>query len=436
MLNPSTHQIKKRAFTLIELLVVVSIASFLMAAFGVTLANYLENAREAQTLATLTKVDGLISERTKALERAYSKPEFKTFANQLHKLVVSGDVDGNGTISSTEFPMPGFSREATEILARKSFHRILFPQYFVEDFPFGTQFEKVQSLLNKEHANGTLTIDWSKHEPKTESSEILYYALTRMEILGAPPIGDEFASQELKDTDGDGLLEIVDGWGNPIRFYRSPTRLIKPYGAFGPDGLPGNGPDQLIHLGEVTNAGPSDDHLITTEWRRFAGLFISGLPREPFRTATGGTIVAFDQLGQDPDDPYGLLISEFKRLSPNLSQLSSTGLINTELGQSSPFWNFPTFDVYHKPLVVSAGPDGELGILEPFPTNDFDANGSISGSEDLYSDGQIYEFGHLACPRMVSKPTRTRTPAVAPYSILPIAFSQATDNLTNRRVRR
>ena len=54
-------RIMRRGFTLIELLIVISIVAFLMASLGVVISNYIENAREAQTIATIQKVDGLIS---------------------------------------------------------------------------------------------------------------------------------------------------------------------------------------------------------------------------------------------------------------------------------------------------------------------------------------------------------------------------------------
>ena len=39
-------------------------------------------------------------------------------------------------------------------------------------------------------------------------------------------LSKEFTAQEVADTDDDGLLEFVDAWGEPLRFYRWPTRMI------------------------------------------------------------------------------------------------------------------------------------------------------------------------------------------------------------------
>lgn len=464
-----------QGFTLVELLIVISIAAFLVATLGVTVANYLENAREQQTVATLRKIEGLIAERLKGLERAYKRPDFTTFVTKLQKRLQQGD-SGQGIPL-----MPGFSREATEMLARKMFARMLFPQTLGEGIPFSSEDLNGNAALDTgEDKNGNNSLDYyltildriradqsvsfnlanhtaSLESRRTESSELLYYALTSMELFGIPPVATEFRDTEVRDTDADGLLEFIDGWGRPLRFYRSPTRLIKPYGILGPDGVAGAPGDDdgnglsdnadFSELNYVGPSGPSDDLLIHSEWRTFAGLLIAGLPRAPYQTGSGGVLVNYDQLNQDPDDPYGLLLSEFRRLSITNTYIVPQALVATELSPGSapgwpapnPIWSFPTFDVYHKPLVVSAGPDGELGILEPFPTEDLDGDGSLGPNEDFNGNGQIDLFGHLAIPQLqpTFAPTAATPIPTAPLNppgghILSTAFDQASDNITNR----
>ena len=46
-------------------------------------------------------------------------------------------------------------------------------------------------------------------------------------VEGQGPLGsvfnaDEFSDREVRDTDGDGLPEFVDAWGEPLQFYRWP----------------------------------------------------------------------------------------------------------------------------------------------------------------------------------------------------------------------
>lgn len=71
------------------------------------------------------------------------------------------------------------------------------------------------------------------------SSEVLYEALTTLRMNGPY---SEFSQDDLVDSDVNGLYEIADHWGNPIRYYhhseygseprRFSFRLVSP----GPDG--------------------------------------------------------------------------------------------------------------------------------------------------------------------------------------------------------
>ena len=61
------------------------------------------------------------------------------------------------------------------------------------------------------------------HTHKTARSEMLYAIL----VEGLGPLGsvfnrDDFTDREVQDTDGDGLPEFVDAWGEPLQFYRWP----------------------------------------------------------------------------------------------------------------------------------------------------------------------------------------------------------------------
>ena len=64
------------------------------------------------------------------------------------------------------------------------------------------------------------------HTHKTARSEMLYAIL----VEGSGPLGsvfsrDEFTDKEVQDTDGDGLPEFVDAWGQPLQFFRWPLLL-------------------------------------------------------------------------------------------------------------------------------------------------------------------------------------------------------------------
>jgi prepilin-type N-terminal cleavage/methylation domain-containing protein len=68
-----------------------------------------------------------------------------------------------------------------------------------------------------------LTVVEQNHTHATARSEMLYAIL----VEGTGPLGsvfsrDDFTDREVQDTDGDGLLEFVDAWGQPLQFFRWP----------------------------------------------------------------------------------------------------------------------------------------------------------------------------------------------------------------------
>ena len=63
----------------------------------------------------------------------------------------------------------------------------------------------------------------TNHTHVTARAEVLYALL----VEGAGPWGsvfsrDDFTDREVRDTDGDGLPEFVDAWGQPLQFFRWP----------------------------------------------------------------------------------------------------------------------------------------------------------------------------------------------------------------------
>jgi hypothetical protein len=62
-----------------------------------------------------------------------------------------------------------------------------------------------------------------KHDHKTARSEMLYALL----VEGQGPNGSffnrsDFTNRDVADTDGDGMPEFIDAWGQPLQFYRWP----------------------------------------------------------------------------------------------------------------------------------------------------------------------------------------------------------------------
>jgi prepilin-type N-terminal cleavage/methylation domain-containing protein len=70
----------------------------------------------------------------------------------------------------------------------------------------------------------TMSARLASHTHKTARAEALYALVCE----GIGPTGsffsrDDFAANQVADTDGDGLPEFVDAWGEPLQFYRWPA---------------------------------------------------------------------------------------------------------------------------------------------------------------------------------------------------------------------
>ena len=398
----SQPQLRGRSgFTLIEILIVLTIVSIMAAALGATITNMLTSAREAQTTATLRKIDGLINERQQGLQRAFEGRDFIRYVDSTHERLIAGDPT-NGIPQ-----LYGLSQKAVEAAARKDFSRTFFPQRFVEMLDVrsasGLGADGIPDRIQFDEAYGT-SVTWTgspiqtpvNHDPITESSELLYFALTRMEVFGTPLISvDAFSTREVADTDKDGLPEFIDGWGNPLRFYRWPTRLFKPFGLLGANAVPGAAGDDtdsppgadFNDLYEIGWQG-TDDVVISSDVRFLARTYIEGIPRGPVLVGGLPIVGDYDQLNVDPDDAFGILLEQAKLLTAH-------GINMLDAISES---RYHTLDTYHRPLVVSAGADGIPGLYEPFHNEDtIQANGVLDAGEDANGNG-LLDLGILAQP--------------------------------------
>lgn len=286
---------------MVELLVVIGLIMFLMSISIVALGSALGIARQRATQATILKIHGLMQQRIDAFNRAMERTNLQPNIDKMVR-----DLG----ITYRKSQEDKFYR----VLVKKQIFQSRFPQNFNE-----------RSLTVPNPA---------LHQTQTESAALLYWLMTNSEVFGIAPVDEsEFSASEVKDTDGDGLMEFVDGWGRPLRYYRWPTQLFRP----------GNG---TIPAGVQGTSNPT---LLTQVDRTYANLVWSGLPAPP--VANGD----LDQLSRDPDDPTGQLM----RYARNSSSSNVVTVMTTIQNR------FHTPDTYHAFLIMSAGPDGVLGLGEP-----------------------------------------------------------------------
>ena len=291
----------RRGFTLREILIVVSLIAVLAAFLTMAIGKALTQAKEAATRATLLKLDGMLQQRLEAFRTLMDSPQKQ---NEVRgRIAAKKQQMQNAGIS-------GLNEKMLLLMIYKDYYRNGFAQTLSDNPSLGTTGQPFAGNAGDRY----------------ESSEMLYWMLTTADTFGVPAVDDsEFASTEVADTDGDGRLEIIDAWGQPLRFYRWPTRLLRP-----------GGPATPIN-------------------RALAGLLMKGLPAPP--TAAGD----IDPLSLDPDDQVGVYLAT----------------VNASIMVPADYETlYHTPDTYHMPLIVSSGPDRALGLNEP-------ANNPSITSDDL-----------------------------------------------------
>ncbi|HLJ10082.1 MAG TPA: type II secretion system protein [Planctomycetaceae bacterium] len=310
--SPFTLHSKRGAFTLIEIMIAVSVMAILMTLILSVVGAFISQARDSATKATISKIQALLNSRAQAFDRQMKRKGYLTGSLEYQYVALTP-------------PYSNLPLSTQKIIATKILEARYFPQRYGEIYDatlYGAPATNVPGLYQNATAGQV---------PVLDSSEILYFCLTS-NVLGYTPIGsDAFSPADVKDTDNDGLPEFIDAWGNPLRFYRWPTRLFRSQG-------------QNAN-GQLNNITPADV--------MNAQILFSTLP------VFSGNLQ--NDLARDPDDPLRECATNF--------QVASNGKIFENFVDAKSGVIFHTPATYHVMLVVSAGPDGELGLYEPNDTN-------------------------------------------------------------------
>lgn len=398
------RQLKSRhGFTMVELLVVITLIVLMVSLLFGASYRFVGSAREAATATTVSKAGGIIQERV----RAFREFDFSDSAVLMRD---SWNVKNPSDKIMTS--------DLADVLIRKVRYKHAFPQAIAE--MDSTQL--VQFF-------GTSTVP--TYDPRYESGIVLYAVVMKGETFGAPaPADDAFSASELKiDSDTGGLPCLVDGWGEPLRFYRWPTRLIR----CGELDFNGDGAyDDYNKNGSQDPAGWTDTSTSSTLSPAIRPSLVSRAPTPasllmanlaPFNSdppvdsvtpdptlsiyacgpdgakGTSGASAPWNTLGfpdtddpeplnVDPDDPTGQLVAWFfdAQVSAATATNRRTNFVVGSGDHSNAFHDFFTF---HTPLIVSSGPDRQLGLFEPtdIPTS---------------TNSTSVAYGYLAAPNFSS----------------------------------
>ena len=203
------------------------------------------------------------------------------------------------------------------------------------------------------------------HTHKTARAEMLYAVL----VEGQGPLGsvfsrDEFSDSEVRDTDGDGLLEFIDAWGEPLQFYRWPV-------SYASDSQRGAGSYGGSFDTREQNPLDPNQQLMNPAWWSGSQFNTSGPWSAGAVTPMSGGASTFHRLFFTLTDPNA---------NPSLSPVS--GAVWDRGPTSSN--GFGRRAYYSRFLILSGGPDRIPGVPVLDPTYyaklaDYTASGSANG---------------------------------------------------------
>jgi prepilin-type N-terminal cleavage/methylation domain-containing protein len=415
---------RRAGFTMVELLVVITIIAFLLSISFAVYSDSLENARIQATKTTIRQLDSALQERLTAFQDLSFRTQAERFVRQYN---LAGNMAPN-PLAMTSPPID--PRRVAELMVRMDRFRAAFPQRLDDLYGFDAQpgyalidddgtgtvddvldlgygdDSPLGAVIRRRILNGE--VDLTTHDPLTESSELLYLALTEGGVFGLPSLPlDSLNQRHLRDDDADGLMEIRDEWDQPLRFYNWTTRLIRPTGEYTGIVAPMFRATAAVLMPDVQTPTASlmvwdYSHPLNQDPADPSGILAAARDGEDFD--------GDDSLDGTPPPPWGedldndmTLDKPRYFLNPFNLQYPSGPVIVPQLSEN----RYLTLNTYSVPLIVSGGPDEELGLFEPaIPgdaplrlarplAEDVNANGSLDPGEDLDGDGALRSADEL-----------------------------------------
>lgn len=337
------------AFTLIEVLVSILIVSMLAAMVTTAVQGVTRTAREARTRSIIAAIDSVIQEQ-------YESYKYRPLPVEIP---IINPVESGTPPVTYGYEVMGVEAARVRLIMRRDLLRMDFPdkRLDVVSAASGNPAQApaaITAVANRtaSAANGRILRDFVDNRLQTsviwnpprktelyrqrflssgstwteehEGAECLYLIMATTFVGGSPAI-DAIPASNIGDLDGDGMPEILDGWGRPLGFIRWPAGYVDPTGLTNRNVPDDFDPFQADFGFSVTGQ--------TAPWSIRPLIVSSGSDQEfgialssntvtyntqtwPTTTMDGGTRTHMGNEGNGRTDPY-VFPDPFLRLSPS-----------------------------------------------------------------------------------------------------------------------
>jgi prepilin-type N-terminal cleavage/methylation domain-containing protein len=200
---------KRSAFTLVELLVVISIIAILGSLITVAVFKFIDHQQNANSEALVRSVhETLRAHWTKVIEDAKKEADIPQVVKTL-----AGGSDERARILWIKLRL-------TEAFPMSYYEALFPPRYYDHTLNMWVDLIPANRRHNTGYAKKIPAIQAPNRE--TESAACVMIALS-VSRGGAAALNVDMLPVPPRDTDGDGVNELVDGWSQPVAFFRFPT---------------------------------------------------------------------------------------------------------------------------------------------------------------------------------------------------------------------
>lgn len=216
---------RRTAFTLVELMVAITILSILATIVLFGMSGMQNMAKAQRTKAIIAKIDQLLQERWESYEAVS--------VDIVDPAIVAYLANPNISDDEKNYWRLGALREKMRYELPERQSDILYPsQLYSGQHTFTGQLPSPLAqyyyYFTQGHAKEVLDPQYPRWGELHQGAECLYMILSRMEFGDASAL-ELFAESEIGDVDGDGMPEILDAWGTPIRIVRWPAAYLSPW---------------------------------------------------------------------------------------------------------------------------------------------------------------------------------------------------------------